>query len=475
MNPALALLVSSLLLAGCVVGPDYRTPSAPDADPRFDGADAAAITVRPADVAWWEILDIPQLDDLIQRAAAHNHDLRIARANVRAARAFLKEQQLDRYPAVTADGGITRQKTSSGSGSTFDARTTLYAAGFDVLWELDFFGRVSRSIEALAADYQALVAAQRATFVTVAAEVARSYIELRGAQFRLDVAIRNAENQQQTLELTQVLSDGGRGTELEVLQAQAQLESTRASIPPLRIEIKRAAQRLSVLVGETPGALEAALATPKNLPALPEQIAVGSAQALLRRRPDIAAAERALAADTARIGIEVADLFPRINLVGSAGFLTINSGEFGERASQRWSIGPQITWAALDLGTVRARIRAAEANADASLAFYEQSVLLALEETENAMQRYVQGRLREQRLEVASQASSRAAEFARLRFSNGVENFLTVLDAERRQLEAQDALASARAESVLGLIAVYKALGGGWQAEFVRAQEPDFE
>lgn len=302
--------------------------------------------------------------------------------------------------------------------------------------------------------------------MTVAAEVARSYVELRGAQHRLDVIRRNVENQERTLEMTRGLRTGGRGTELDVVQARGQLETTRATIPPLRTEVERARHRLAVLVGRPPTALDGRLAESEGLPALPQRLHVGDPGALLRRRPDIGVAERRLAADTARVGIAVADLFPRVTLLGSAGYLTTDSSEFGERPSQRWSIGPLLSWPAFDLGRVRARIDAAEANADAALVAYERTVLTALEETENALVGYVQAREREDRLEAASDAATRAAEMARERYRSGVADFLTVLDAERRQLEAQDALAEARAASALALIAVYKALGGGWQAAF---------
>jgi len=460
------------LIAGCAVGPDYQPPERDDMTAEAFGVrDSALLTPAEVDIAWWQALDVKQLNALIQRAAAHNHDLRIARANVLAARSLLIQGGLDLAPIITADGAVTRRKVSAGSGSTFDKRTTTYDAGFDMNWELDFFGRVRRSVQALAADYQSLLADQRSTFVTVAAEVARSYIDLRGAQYRLDVARRNAENQRRTYQLTQALRDGGRGTELDVVQARAQLDSTRASIPPLRAQVERAVHRLSVLVGQPPRALESDLADPRPLPELPETVRVGDPAALLRRRPDVAAAERRLAAETARVGVAVADLFPRVTLLGSAGFLTTEADEFGERPSQVWDLAPTVSWPAFDLGRVLTRIDVAEAETQAALAAYEQTALTALEETENAMVEYIQARAREERLQAASQSSARAAELARVRYRSGMENFLTVLDAERRLLEAQDALAVARTESATALIALYKALGGGWQAAFPSRQE----
>lgn len=457
---ALALL----LAAGCAVGPDYEPPEPPagDEEAGFAALDADSMTASPPEMAWWQQLGIEELNGLIGEAAAHNHDLRIARANVLRARALLTRGRLDRFPAITASGEITREQPSSAQpDADFESRDTLYQAGFDAAWELDFFGRVTRSVQALTAGYEAQVAERRFTFVTVAAEVARSYVELRGTRHRLDVARRNVANQERTLEMTRALREGGRGTELDVAQARAQLESTRATIPLLRTGIERARHRLAVLVGRPPTALDGRLATSTELPALPRTLRVGDPAELLRRRPDVAAAERRLAAETANIGVAVADLFPRVTLLGSAGYLATDSGEFGSAASEYWNIGPVLSWAAFDLGDVRARIDAAEADADAALAAYERAVLTALEETENALVNYVQTRSRTESLTAAAGASTRAAAMARQRYRSGVADFLTVLDAERRQLEAQDALATARMESVLALVAVYKALGGG--------------
>jgi multidrug efflux system outer membrane protein len=311
------------------------------------------------------------------------------------------------FPIVTAQGSAIRTRNSAfafGSEVPVESRiATFYDAGLDATWELDFFGRVRRANEALSAEYEAQVFQQRFVAVTVAAEVARTYVELRGAQLRLQVARLNADNQRQTYDLTVALLEGGRGTELDLARAQAQLESTLATIPPLETEVARAEHRLAVLTGRPPGGLRGVLSDPdpaSMLPEQPELVGVGDPAALLRRRPDIHAAEAQLAAATARIGVNVADLFPRVTLIGSGGYLATDLDELGSDRSERFEVGPVISWAAFDLGRVRALIRASEASADAELASYEQVVLQALEETENALVRY--GRARDTRLRAAT-------------------------------------------------------------------------
>src|SRR5680860_278832 len=367
-----------LTLSACMVGPDYRAPLVPEPE-SFFGANADLVARAEPEIQWWAELHDPILNRLIVRAIRHNHSLRIARANLRTARALLDEQRFQLFPIVPAGGGISREKISestssggfgtgstSGSGTTggFDRTQTFYDAGLDASWELDFFGRVRRSVEALTADYQAFEARQYAVFISVAAEVARTYVEARGAQYQLNVARRNAGNQQRTFELTRTLLEGGRGTAVDIARARAQLATTLSTIPPLEVEVARTIHRLSVLVGRPPGALYTVLAKPKDLPALPAVVNIGDPGLLLRRRPDIFAAERRLASATANIGVQVADLFPRVSLIGSFGYLSTSVEDLLDESSQQYSFGPTLSWAAFDLGRVRARIRAAEASAD---------------------------------------------------------------------------------------------------------------
>ena len=469
-NPRIiSFSILCLALVNCAVGPDYKQPEI-DAQNSFFELHSSLKESKP-EVEWWQTLEDEILNDLIQRAIKENHDLRTAEASIRATRAFLREEQLEQYPIVPAEGSVIREKTSADTTGLDSSRTeTFYDAGFDATWELDFFGRIRRSIEAASAEHQAAEATWRDVFVIVTAEVARTYMELRGAQYRFDVAQRNAENQHETFKLTQALLRGGRGTDLDIARAQAQYESTLASIPPLEAEIIRSIHRLSVLIGEQPTTLRQELFVTKTLPLLPSEINVGEPESLLRRRPDIKSAERLLAAATASIGIATADLFPRVTLLGSYGSRSSSSSDIAESNNERFRLGPSFTWAAFDLGRVRARIRAADATAEGQLAVYEKTVLTALEETENAFSDYIRSNRRKEKLLIAAEASERAAELAQIRYQNGVDSFINVLDAESRLLTAQDELAQSSTDSGVAYVTLYKALGGGWQNQVIPAK-----
>jgi multidrug efflux system outer membrane protein len=365
---------------------------------------------------------------------------------------------------VTAQGSYTRERLSKvQTVPGADRDVELYDAGFDATWELDFFGRVRRSIEASSADVGAAEANRRDVIVSLLAEVARNYFELRGTQNQLAVARQNAENQRQTLALSMALLEGGRGTELDTSRAEAQLNATLASIPPLETTIKAAMYRLGVLIGGQPTALEPELSAPLPLPGLPTLVALGKPGDLLRRRPDIRVTERTLAAATARIGVATADLFPRVTLLGSVALRAGNFLDLGKGGSDTFAVGPSIFWAAFDLGRVRARISAADARTEAALAQYEQRILLALEETENALVDFNRQQARRDLLSASARASEKAMGLARQRYQAGVTDFLTVLDAERTLLAAQDQLANSETRTATALVAVYKALGGGWE------------
>jgi len=451
------------LVNGCkAVGPNYSEPVVP-VPTDFANQDQPGMSTSAVEVAWWRGFEDEELNQLVGEALTDNHDLRIATARLREARALLSFTEFDRYPTVTTEATYERQRLSQAAARGADRDTELYHAGFDASWELDFFGRVRRSIEASTADVGAAEASRRDVIVSLLAEVAGNYFELRGAQNQLAVARQNAENQRQTLELTQALLEAGRGTELDVSRAEAQLNGTLSIIPPLETRIARASHRLGVLIGQQPTVLVTTLSVPLPLPGLPALIALGQPQDLLRRRPDIRVAERTLAAATARVGVVTADLFPRVTVLGSIGVEASSLKGFGQGGIEAFSIGPSIFWAAFDLGRVRARIRAADARTEAALAQYEQRVLVALEETDNALVDFQRQQTRRDFLRASAQASEKAFGLAKLRYQFGVSDFLTVLDAERTRLLAQDLLADSETRTALSLIAVYKALGGGWE------------
>lgn len=455
------VLSATLLLAACAVGPDYEPPQTPAA--RFEEAARAEVSEQPFEAAWWEQFGDPTLDDLVGRALTADLDLRIAAARVQEARALLGAARRVRWPAASAE--IARDNAKGPQPGIADERveTDSYDAGFSTFWEIDLFGRVRRGTQAAAADAAAAEAELRDAQVLVAAEVANTYLDLRGAQKRLEVARANRDNQRETLELTRVRLELGRGSELDVASAAARLAATEASIPPLVAIEAVAAHRLAVLLGVAPGELDDEIAPREISPHL-TTIAVGSPEELLRRRPDIRAAERRLAAATARIGVAKADLFPRLSLSGFIGFVAGDFSDLGESATRAWSMSPVLSWGGFDAG-VRAQIVAAEARAEGALADYERTVLLALEETENAFVNYGQDRARLTSVVEQATQSRRAAELARVQYREGALDFIRLLDAERTLLEAEDQVATAETRLNSAVVNIYKALGGGWEAD----------
>ncbi len=464
---AAAPAVTALLLSACAVGPDYARPTtiagAPLATSFVNAPVAQAAEPRVAD--FWTAFQDPLLSRLVTDYLAANRDLRAAAANLRAARVQGRLSGFDLYPTVTASGSYQHTRLSetqlpgvSSSGREFDA----VEAGFDAVWEFDLFGRVRRGVEAAKADAEASLASLQDAQVSVSAEVARNYFILRGVQDQLAVAQRNADNQKRSLDITRTRLDAGRGNELDTNRADAQLQTTLANIPALEATLARTIYRLGVLTGRAPTALNADLQISQRLPELPPLDAVGTPDRLLRRRPDIRVAERGLAAATARIGVAVGDLFPKVSLIGSIGFNAGSLNSFGGSGSSSFFGGPSITWAAFDLFRVQTRIEISEARTEAALARYEQTVLGALEETEGALITYDRALIRRDTLARAAASSARAASLGRQRFEGGLTNFLDVLDAERSALQAEDLLARGRTDAATALIAVYKALGGGW-------------
>jgi len=458
--------LAAAVLTACAVGPNYHAPETKAAE-KFDGIESTYSTdaekSEQAIGEFWRTFDDQQLDQLVDMALVANYDVRLALSRVAEVRALRRDAQFDLAPSIQASGGYTKTKFAQDQAITGTPRNTeLYDAGFDAIWELDFFGRVRRGVEAASAQLGAAEAAEHDAQVIVTAEVTRTYFELRGFQQQLDVAKRNVVNQQSTLDLATARLEGGTGTELDTSRAQAQLSSTKGSIAPLEAAVARSVHRLSVLMGREPGALRAELTPARDLPPLPGIVPVGDPAGLLRRRPDIRVAERDLAGATANVGIAVADLFPRVTFTGSVGYVAADSGNLGDSGTDAYVLAPRITWGIFDLGHVRARIAASEARQQGALLSYEKTVLNALEETEDSLITHARARERLVHDEAAVKASNTAASLARVRYENGASDFLQVLDAERTLLESEDRLARSRTEAATSLIAVYKALGGGW-------------
>jgi NodT family efflux transporter outer membrane factor (OMF) lipoprotein len=463
IRPLITILAASLLAACATVGPDYRAPElAPAMLPSAQNAAVGSLSSERPLANWWSQFGDPTLDQLIADGLAANPDLWIAAARVAEARAVFSERRLDLAPHASLGAEQTRSKQPvAGLGRV---ETEVDSVGFDAAWELDLVGRVRRSAEAAHADLQAQRNDMAAMQVSVAAELARNYFELRGYQQRLEVARRTLANLAETQRLTESRWRLGAGTELEVQSSLARMKAIEASVPVLETSEAQSRHRLEVLTGRRPGTLDAVLAA-RPTPALVKALPIGDTTNLLRQRPDVRAAERRLAASTARIGVATADLFPRVSIRGFVGFLAGDFSGLINGDNKAWAVTPSVSWAAFDLGSVRARLRATEAQNDGALAEYEKAVLAALEDTENALMGY--GKRQTQLLRVTEQANAarRASELADARYRAGGTDFLTLLDAQRTQLAADDALAQAEAGVNVGVVAVYKSLGGWGEAE----------
>ena len=453
-------------IAGCAVGPDYRRPDT-QVDPHFANAGEPGFTETDPVEEYWTAFEDPLLSGLIDDARAHNRQLAVAAANLRSARAVRRLAGFDQFPTATVAGSYSHKLYSEQQLPGVDRQAREFnaaQASFEGLWEMDLFGRVRRNVEAARGDLGAAEANVRDAQVSVIAEVARNYLILRGLQDQLSLTLRNADNQQNSLKLTRNRLEAGRGNELDTSRAEAQWQTTLASIPNLQASIATTTYRLSVLTGRQPGGLTERLSPQAALPALPRLNSIGTPEQLLRRRPDIRVAERRLAAATARVGVAVGDLFPKVTLTGDIGYAAPGFGDFGRRNAQFFGVGPSISWAAFDLGRVHERIQSAKAQTDAALAVYEDAVLSALGDTEGALINYGHSQTRREALGVAAAASDKAADLARKRFEGGLIDFLQVLDAERTALSAELLLSQSRTDAATSLVAVYKALGAGWSA-----------
>lgn len=453
----IAAAVAAAILPGCSLRAPYEAPAVSPV--ALENADPMLFAAQPYDARWWRQFQDPVLERLEEDVLRSNHDVRMAVARLDQARAIFRDVDLDRYPIGFAGASVDRRTQAVPGFTDEPISTTTYQAGFDAFWELDVFGGVRSAVRSAAATAQELEAALENVRVTVAAEVARHYFELRGLQQQLAVAERSLSNQGETLRLTSVRSEEGFGEEQDVASAAARVAAIEASVPPIRLAIAEREHALAVLTGVPPGQLAADL-SPRAYPPLATSLSLGDPSLLLRRRPDVRAAERRLAAITAREGIAAADLWPRVSVSGFLGLVAGRGSIFGSADSRAWAVTPALSWAAFDLGSARARLRGAEAATRETLAAYEQTVLRALEETENALVAYREQQERLVKLGDQARESARAASIARIRYREGVVDFLALLDAERTQLEAEDAVAQAEAGVFTSVVAVYKALGG---------------
>ena len=461
------LLGLASLLTMAAAGPNYVRPvPPPSATLPFLGAPAAPVTASDPEDAWWRLYQDPVLDKLVADALAANTDLRVAVANLDKARASLREARSDRLPQTDVSAGAIYGRTPQGQRSLGAKREDWsYDAGLSIGYEVDLFGRVSRSVEAARGDTQAAEAARDAVRVAIVAETARAYADASSAAERLTVAQRTLELLDRTVTLTGKRFEAGRTSKLDVSRASALREQQRATLPPLRAQRDAALFRLATLTGRTPADLPAEVGQRQTTLRLDRPIPVGDGRGLLARRPDIREAERRLAAETARIGIATADLYPRITLGGSIGSTGPSLGDMFGGGPLRWLLGPLLSWNFPNQEAGRARIAQARASTQAALAGFDGTVLRALQETETALSAYAHELERQQALREAASQALTAATISRAQLREGRVDFLTVLDAERTSAEADADLAESDARVADAQVELFRALGGGWQVE----------
>ena len=452
-----------VLLGGCAglpsVGPDYQKPDTPL--PATWQAGAPPATASQDLARWWQQLDDPLLSRLIDEALSGSLDLKAAQARLRQARATRNQAVGGYFPSIAAAFGANSNRQAEVINPNYVGTT--YSAGFDATWEIDLFGGTRRSVEAASADQAASAASLSKTRVSLVAEVALNYVELRGYQRRLAIAADNLASQGETLQITEWRNRAGLANSVDVEQARANYEQTRASIPDLEIGAYQAENRLAVLLGRHPGALHDELAVYRPLPAVPANVASGIPADILLQRPDLIAAERTLAAETARVGQKIAARYPSLSLSGSFGWEAFSFGALSGAGAVASATAASLAATVFDGGRLRSAVDIQSAVQEQALIAYESSILTALEEVENALKAHAVARERLSARQAAADAARNAAQLGQLKYESGLTDFQKVLDTQRTRLTAEDNLSTAQSAVLTSLITLYKALGGGWE------------
>ncbi|HAL45117.1 MAG: hypothetical protein A2Y12_03400 [Planctomycetes bacterium GWF2_42_9] len=460
------LFIPLLFFIGCTVGPNYQTPDI-NSPAKWNITPKSSITQRKINTEWWRTFDDPQLDSYIQRAIGTNLDVRLAMERLQQARAIRSGAVWDFAPVVNIFARITRQQIGHRS-QLFPIQRTrynFYDTGFDASWEIDIFGGSRRALQAANAGVAAAQEDVRDVLLSVISEIARNYVEFRGNQQRLKALQDNILVQSDTLELTKSLFNAGINSQLDVEQAAAQLAFSKAQLPTTATAARQNAYQLAVLLGLHPAQLLDELENNKTIPPTPPEIPVGLPSELLRRRPDIRRAERQLAQATANIGVAVAEIFPKFSLTGTAGYESLKKDTWFKNDSGYWSIGPQVSWRLLDFGHVFADIKIANSLQRQALVAYQQTILLAFQDVENSLIAYTNERIRYDSLAQAVAANRSSVSLAKDLYSKGIGDFLSVLVAEQNLFIAEDEFAASRVVLTDNLVALYKALGGGWEID----------
>lgn len=460
MARKLAAAVALLWLAACTVGPRYQRPETP-LPAQFDQAVAQTVEQAPASTLWARF-GSPELDALIARALEANTTIAQADARLVETRALSGLEIYSWFPTVTAAAGVERSQTSASDpfARPVQARFETWRAGFDAVWEIDLFGALRNEQRAIRRRTEADAAALADVRLSIVAETAQSWFALIGARERLALQRRQLENLDENVAILRASVAAGRATALDLAQAEAQARTLAAAVPPAETDVVREEQRLAVLTAWPVATLRAQLTPVTPIPELPEIVASGTPEQWLQRRPDIRAAERELAAANADVGDAIADYFPKLELLGSFGWTAGSRRQLGDPAAERWRYGPSLRWSFLNIGRVRQSVKAAEARADGAVARYQETVLRALEETENALAGFRAANQAEAELRAAAAAAGEAAGLAQLRYDVGASDYLAVLDAERTRLDLEDRHVQAATARATALAALYKALAG---------------
>jgi multidrug efflux system outer membrane protein len=452
----LAIIVCLLFVTGCMVGPDYK-PQDVNAPAQWVGTKNTESADKVL-LQWWTEFNDPNLTSLIERAMKSNLDVKQAEERIRQARAALGVVDAAFWPAATASASQTRSRSAQG------IKSNLLKTGLDAAWELDIFGGTRRNIESAQASVEASVYDSRDVLVTLTSEVATNYINLRGFQQEIIIAKNNLDTQQQSAAIVRKRFEGGFVSALDVANADAQVATTLSQIPTLETSAQQAIYNIAVLLGQQPASLLEELFPASSIPVTPPEVPTGLPSEMLRRRPDIRRAEAQIHSATAQIGVAAADLFPKFNLNGSIGVSAVGSKSLNWD-NRTWSIGPSASWEIFNAGRVSANIEVQKALQQQSVLTYQQTILTALQDVENALIAYTKEKQRNTALVDSVTANRKAVELSTKLYTEGQIEFLNLLDAQRSLYSSEDALVQSNRNLSTNLIALYKALGGGWSPD----------
>ncbi|WDH53551.1 efflux transporter outer membrane subunit [Pseudomonas chlororaphis] len=471
LQPVFAL--SLLSLAACSVGPDFQRPEGPRVEAWATPQKAAPSQVvsSPLDERWWEVFNDPQLSALSRRVLTDNLDLQLATSRLQQSRAARQVVTAERYPTSSASGGYARKRNSGEglndpSGHEGKSAFNLWDAGFSASWELDFWGRVRRETEAADATLEVAENDRRGVLLSVLAETAQDYIQLRGVQSTRAVTEQNLDVARHSLKLSQLRLADGVATDLDVAEAAAQVATIESQLPALQQRQAQLINALSLLMGEPPQALHAQLAADAPVPQTPRQVAIGLPSQLAERRPDIRQAEARLHAATASIGVAKGDFYPRITLSGNFGSQAMQLSDFGSWGSRQFGIGPQFSLPLFDGGRLRGMLHLREAQQQEAAVAYQQTVLRAWHEIDDQLTRYNSSQLRRDSLAEAVRQNQIALRTAQQQYVEGVVDFVNVLTVQGALLATQEQLVESSTGVSLAMVGLYKALGGGWESAY---------